>query len=58
MSYEKVLSCQNELSTIDFDMLVCDEGHKLKNSSNKVLKVLNDMNISKKGFAYRNANTE
>lgn len=48
MSYEKVLSCQNELSTIDFDMLVCDEGHRLKNSSNKVLKVLNDLNISKK----------
>lgn len=48
MSYEKVLSCQNELSTINFDMLVCDEGHRLKNSSNKVLKVLNELNISKK----------
>ncbi|KSA00863.1 uncharacterized protein AC631_03398 [Debaryomyces fabryi] len=48
MSYEKVLSCQNELSTIHFDMLVCDEGHRLKNSSNKVLKVLNDLKISKK----------
>lgn len=48
MSYEKVLSCRNEISTVDFDLLVCDEGHRLKNSSNKVLKVLNDMNISKK----------
>lgn len=48
MSYEKVLSCSESLSTVDVDFLVCDEGHRLKNASNKVLKVLNDLDVSKK----------
>lgn len=48
MSYEKVLSCSESLSTVEFDFLVCDEGHRLKNASNKVLKVLNDLDVSKK----------
>lgn len=48
MSYEKVLSCSESLATVDIDFLVCDEGHRLKSRSNKVLKVLNDLKISKK----------
>lgn len=48
MSYEKVLSCSEPLSSVDIDFLVCDEGHRLKNASNKVLKVLNELNVPKK----------
>lgn len=48
MSYEKVLSCSEEFASVKFDFLVCDEGHRLKSGSNKVLKVLNTLNIPKK----------
>ena len=48
MSYEKIMSSINEVSNTTFDLLVCDEGHRLKSSSNKVLKCLNDLHISKK----------
>lgn len=48
MGYEKILSCQNELKTINFDLLVCDEGHRLKNKANKVLKVFQELNIERK----------
>lgn len=48
MSYEKVLSCAQELSTVNFDLLVCDEGHRLKSGSNKVLKVLNSLGVPRK----------
>lgn len=48
MSYEKVLSCAPKLSTVNIDFLVCDEGHRLKSGSNKVLKVLNEIGISRK----------
>lgn len=30
INYEKVLAHYEELSTIPFDLLVCDEGHRLK----------------------------
>lgn len=48
MGYEKVLSCASELSGVNFDLLVCDEGHRLKSSTNKVLKVLKDLLIPRK----------
>lgn len=48
MGYEKVLTCKEELKTVPVDLLVCDEGHRLKSSTNKVLKFLSSMNISKK----------
>lgn len=48
MSYEKVLSCAQELSTVKIDFLVCDEGHRLKSGANKTLKVLSDMEIERK----------
>lgn len=41
MSYEKILTCQDELKTVPFDLLICDEGHRLKNSTNKVIKAFN-----------------
>lgn len=48
MSYEKVLSCAQELTSVGVDLLVCDEGHRLKSSSNKVLSVLSRLNVQRK----------
>ncbi|QBM89018.1 DNA repair and recombination protein RAD54B [Metschnikowia aff. pulcherrima] len=48
MNYEKVLACSNELSTVNIDLLVCDEGHRLKSAANKVLKYLNGMPTKKR----------
>ncbi|OBA18996.1 hypothetical protein METBIDRAFT_47617 [Metschnikowia bicuspidata var. bicuspidata NRRL YB-4993] len=45
MNYEKVLACSSELSTVNVDLLVCDEGHRLKSSANKVLKFLNGLSV-------------
>lgn len=48
MGYEKLLNCQSELANSKFDLLVCDEGHKLKNNNNKALKILKSLSIPKK----------
>ncbi|RCK54719.1 DNA repair and recombination protein RDH54 [Candida viswanathii] len=48
VNYEKITIHYDELSTIKFDLLVCDEGHRLKNSANKVLKHLIKLNIPRK----------
>lgn len=48
ISYEKVLNCEDELIDINFDLIICDEGHKLKNNSNKCLKILTTLDVPKK----------
>lgn len=48
MSYEKLLNCEEELSSLSLDLLVCDEGHKLKNNANKGLKILSNLDIERK----------
>ncbi|RLV91457.1 DNA repair and recombination protein RDH54 [Spathaspora sp. JA1] len=48
INYEKVSAHFQELSTINFDLLICDEGHRLKNSSNKVLNHLIKLSIPRK----------
>jgi DNA repair and recombination protein RAD54B len=45
IGYEKMQSMSESLSEIKFDLLVCDEGHRLKNSENKVMKTLKSFNI-------------
>jgi len=39
ISYEMFLKC-TEINEIAFDLIVCDEGHRLKNSNIKVAKVI------------------
>lgn len=48
MGYEKILNMKEELKKTQFDLLICDEGHRLKNNSNKTLHALNSLDIEKK----------
>lgn len=45
MGYEKLLLCAKELDAVDFDVIVCDEGHRLKNNSSKVMKLLDGLGV-------------
>lgn len=48
IGYEKMQSMSSLLSQIRFDLLVCDEGHRLKNSDNKTMKTLENFNIRRR----------
>lgn len=53
VGYEKLLNLSEELQSkqgfvMNIDLLICDEGHRLKNSSSKILNVLKDLDIPKK----------
>lgn len=48
IGYEKMQSMSDSLSQIRFDLLVCDEGHRLKNSENKTMKTLESFNIRRR----------
>lgn len=48
IGYEKMQTMSDSLSKIRFDLLVCDEGHRLKSSGNKAMKTLESFNIRRK----------
>ena len=50
IGYEKLLSVSEELyeSKDNIDLLICDEGHRLKNGSSKVLNTLKNLEIRNK----------
>lgn len=48
IGYEKLLNMKTELLECNFDLLVCDEGHRLKNNSNKTLQALIELDIEKR----------
>ncbi|QPG74510.1 hypothetical protein FOA43_001840 [Brettanomyces nanus] len=48
IGYEKMQSMSDELADAKFDLVICDEGHRLKNSSNKVFKTLESLNIQRR----------
>jgi DNA repair and recombination protein RAD54B len=48
MNYEKIGTYFEELSGVSFDLMICDEGHRLKSSTNKVLNYLSNLRIPKR----------
>ncbi|KYN17695.1 DNA repair and recombination protein RAD54B [Trachymyrmex cornetzi] len=48
ISYEMFIKCHTEINEIAFDLIVCDEGHRLKNSNIKTAKMLNEINCKKR----------
>ncbi|GMM34231.1 DNA-dependent ATPase [Saccharomycopsis crataegensis] len=50
IGYEKLVTVKDVLvqSRIKFDLLVCDEGHRLKSGSSKAIQVLKSLNIKRK----------
>ena len=45
ISYEMFLRSQEILKTVDFDLIICDEGHRLKNALTKTTSVSNHIYI-------------
>ncbi|KAG7877655.1 hypothetical protein KL906_004715 [Ogataea polymorpha] len=48
IGYEKMLTVADDVGGIKFDLVVCDEGHRLKSGSNKALKVLESLDIKRR----------
>ncbi|EDO15107.1 hypothetical protein Kpol_1071p14, partial [Vanderwaltozyma polyspora DSM 70294] len=50
IGYEKLLSVSEELLSgkDNIDMLICDEGHRLKNGSSKILNILKSLDVKSK----------
>ena len=39
VSYEMLVRCFDEIAQCKFELVVCDEGHRLKNCGNKTFQV-------------------
>ncbi|XP_076281354.1 DNA repair and recombination protein RAD54B isoform X2 [Lasioglossum baleicum] len=48
ISYDMLIRCPEEIEPIQFDLIVCDEGHRLKNNDIKAAKILSNMNCKRK----------
>ncbi|XP_046396925.1 DNA repair and recombination protein RAD54B-like isoform X2 [Ischnura elegans] len=48
ISYEMVVRCLEDIKRIRFDAMICDEGHRLKNTIIKTTQALAQLNIKKK----------
>ncbi|XP_031835821.1 DNA repair and recombination protein RAD54B [Nomia melanderi] len=48
ISYDMLIRCETEIEQISFDLIVCDEGHRLKNSDIKAAKILNNISCKKR----------
>ncbi|KZC14747.1 DNA repair and recombination protein RAD54B, partial [Dufourea novaeangliae] len=48
ISYDMLIRCQEEIEQTAFDLIVCDEGHKLKNNDLKAAKILSNMDCKKR----------
>ncbi|XP_036344661.1 LOW QUALITY PROTEIN: DNA repair and recombination protein RAD54B-like [Rhagoletis pomonella] len=44
-SYENLLANASDFQRLKFDLLICDEGHRLKNQSTKIVASLRELNI-------------
>ncbi|XP_063780181.1 DNA repair and recombination protein RAD54B [Pseudophryne corroboree] len=48
ISYEMLLRSLEQIQSLAFDLIICDEGHRLKNSSIKTTSALSSLSCSKK----------
>ncbi|XP_059613072.1 DNA repair and recombination protein RAD54B-like [Phlebotomus argentipes] len=48
LSYEMVVTQLNDLQDMIFDVMVCDEGHRLKNSDTRIVKLLTQMDCKRR----------
>ncbi|CAD1479198.1 unnamed protein product, partial [Heterotrigona itama] len=48
ISYDMLIKYKQEIEQIPFDLIICDEGHRLKNSDIKTAKILYNLNCKKR----------
>eukprot|EP00066_Takifugu_rubripes_P014692 XP_011603958.1 PREDICTED: DNA repair and recombination protein RAD54B [Takifugu rubripes] len=48
ISYEMLLRCLDQVQKVEFGLIICDEGHRLKNSSIKTSSALNSLSCSRR----------
>lgn len=48
ISYEMLLRSLDQIQAIEFSLLICDEGHRLKNSSIKTTTVLTSLSCERR----------
>uniref|UniRef100_A0A8D8WSV6 DNA repair and recombination protein RAD54-like n=1 Tax=Cacopsylla melanoneura TaxID=428564 RepID=A0A8D8WSV6_9HEMI len=48
ISYDMLLRSYDAIMSIEFDLLICDEGHRLKNAKNKLYEMMTSLNIRKR----------
>ncbi|XP_045027998.1 DNA repair and recombination protein RAD54B isoform X2 [Daphnia magna] len=48
VSYEMLVRCFDEVQQVNFDLVVCDEGHRLKNAGNKTSSLLSQLDTNRK----------
>ncbi|KAM9851618.1 DNA repair and recombination protein RAD54B [Aulostomus maculatus] len=48
ISYEMLLRCLEQVQKVDFGLVICDEGHRLKNSNIKTASALSSLNCNRR----------
>ncbi|XP_057691439.1 DNA repair and recombination protein RAD54B [Corythoichthys intestinalis] len=48
ISYEMLLRCLEQVQKVEFGLIICDEGHRLKNSSIKTSSALNSLSCTRR----------
>ncbi|XP_053743425.1 DNA repair and recombination protein RAD54B isoform X1 [Synchiropus splendidus] len=48
ISYEMLLRCLEQVQNVDFGLIICDEGHRLKNSSVKTSSALSSLSCTRR----------